>query len=90
MKPPCVALIGWQNSGKTTVMVRLVRALRARGLKVGTLKHAHHDFEMDRKAGGLTLQQISERLGHAIADDRLQSAIDWLQRKDVTKMGERI
>ncbi len=41
-------LAGWSGSGKTTLMVRLLRDLTARGLAVSTIKHAHHDFDIDK------------------------------------------
>ena len=43
-------LIGWTNAGKTTLMVNLLPELISRGLKVSTMKHGHHDFDID-KAG---------------------------------------
>lgn len=39
---------GWRNAGKTTLAVRLVREFTARGLAVSTLKHTHHDVDLDR------------------------------------------
>ena len=38
---------GWKNSGKTTLMERLVAEMVARGLSVSTVKHAHHNTETD-------------------------------------------
>jgi len=38
---------GFKNAGKTTLVVELVREFRARGLRVGTVKHAHHEFDID-------------------------------------------
>lgn len=38
---------GWKNSGKTGLMERLVSEFTARGLRVSTLKHAHHAFDVD-------------------------------------------
>lgn len=38
---------GWKNSGKTTLTERLVAELVGRGLQVSTIKHAHHDTEID-------------------------------------------
>ncbi len=38
---------GWKNTGKTTLMERLVAEMVARGLRVSTVKHAHHDTEID-------------------------------------------
>lgn len=40
-------LAGWSGSGKTTLMVRLLPEIVGRGLRVSTMKHAHHDFEID-------------------------------------------
>jgi molybdopterin-guanine dinucleotide biosynthesis protein B len=38
---------GWSGSGKTTLVERLVPQLRAMGLTVSLIKHAHHDFDVD-------------------------------------------
>jgi molybdopterin-guanine dinucleotide biosynthesis adapter protein len=43
-----LGLAGWSGSGKTTLLEKLIPALVARGLRVGTLKHAHHDFDTDQ------------------------------------------
>ncbi|MFV2067656.1 MAG: molybdopterin-guanine dinucleotide biosynthesis protein B [Pirellulales bacterium] len=40
-------IIGRKNSGKTTLMVDLVRHLTKLGYRVGTVKHTHHDHELD-------------------------------------------
>lgn len=38
---------GWKNSGKTTLLTRLVSEFTCRGFKVSTVKHAHHAFDID-------------------------------------------
>lgn len=43
-----IGLAGWSGAGKTTLLVRLIPVLTARGLRVSTLKHAHHGFDVDR------------------------------------------
>lgn len=43
-----LGIIGWSGSGKTTLLAALIPLLRARGLSVSTIKHAHHGFDMDR------------------------------------------
>lgn len=45
---PIVSVIGWHNSGKTTVAAALVRIWRARGLHVAAVKHSREDVELDR------------------------------------------
>jgi molybdopterin-guanine dinucleotide biosynthesis protein MobB len=43
-----VAIVGRQGSGKTTLIERLIPAVRERGLGVSTIKHTHHhDIELD-------------------------------------------
>jgi molybdopterin-guanine dinucleotide biosynthesis protein MobB len=41
-------VIGWKNSGKTGLMERLIAELRGRGLRVSSIKHAHHSFDIDQ------------------------------------------
>ena len=39
---------GWKNAGKTGLMERLVAEIAGRGITVSTLKHAHHQFDVDQ------------------------------------------
>jgi molybdopterin-guanine dinucleotide biosynthesis protein B len=48
MTPPLFGIVGWKNSGKTTLTSRLIAELTRRGLKVGAIKHAHHAFDVDQ------------------------------------------
>ena len=41
-------IAGWSGSGKTTLIVKLIPELTGRGLTVSTMKHAHHDFDIDQ------------------------------------------
>lgn len=43
-----IGLAGWSGSGKTTLVVRLIPELARRGLAVSTVKHAHHNFDIDK------------------------------------------
>ena len=43
-----IGLAGWSGSGKTTLITKLIPRLTARGLRVSTLKHAHHGFDLDQ------------------------------------------
>ena len=40
-------IAGFKNAGKTTLVVDLIRELTGRGLKLATVKHAHHEFDID-------------------------------------------
>lgn len=65
-----LGIAGWSGSGKTTLVERLIPELRARGLSVSTLKHAHHRFDVDvrgkdswrhRAAGAREVLVVSDR-----------------------------
>lgn len=47
--PAVIHIVGKSNSGKTLLVVRLVRELRRRGYRVGTIKHASHGFDLDKR-----------------------------------------
>ncbi|WP_421930392.1 molybdopterin-guanine dinucleotide biosynthesis protein B [Lysinibacillus halotolerans] len=49
-------VVGYQNSGKTTLMERLIREATARGLKVGTIKHHGH--------GGIPMSESKDSFRH--------------------------
>jgi molybdopterin-guanine dinucleotide biosynthesis protein B len=43
-----LGIVGWSGSGKTTLLTAVLPLLKAQGLLVSTIKHTHHDFDMDR------------------------------------------
>jgi molybdopterin-guanine dinucleotide biosynthesis protein B len=43
-----IGLAGWSGAGKTTLLERLIPELISRGVRVSTLKRAHHAFEIDK------------------------------------------
>jgi molybdopterin-guanine dinucleotide biosynthesis protein B len=65
-----IGLAGWSGSGKTTLVTAVIPVLVKRGLKVATVKHAHHDFDTDqpgkdswlhRQAGASEVAIVSSR-----------------------------
>ncbi|MHA7968771.1 molybdopterin-guanine dinucleotide biosynthesis protein B [Rhizobium sp. CAU 1783] len=47
-RPRIFGISGWKNSGKTGLAVRLVEEFTRRGYRISTIKHAHHDFDIDK------------------------------------------
>jgi molybdopterin-guanine dinucleotide biosynthesis adapter protein len=43
-----IGLAGWSGSGKTTLITKVIPVLIGRGLKVATVKYAHHEFDIDK------------------------------------------
>lgn len=75
-------LAGWSGAGKTTLVVRLLPALAARGLTVSTMKHAHHSFDIDQpgkdsfrhRAAGATEVMIASSQRWALMHEHQGSA----------------
>ena len=71
--PPLVSITGRPDSGKTTIIVKLIHEFNKRGFRVGTIKHHRHGFEMDcpgkdswrhKQAGSaVTIISSPERIG---------------------------
>jgi molybdopterin-guanine dinucleotide biosynthesis adapter protein len=96
--PPVIGVAGWKNSGKTTLVTRLVAELTRRGLRVATVKHAHHAFQIDdgetdsarhRRAGAVQVAIVSPKrwavvreLGDA-PEPSLHEVIDRLEPCDL-------
>jgi molybdopterin-guanine dinucleotide biosynthesis adapter protein len=76
-----IGLAGWSGSGKTRLITKVIPVLRRRGLKVATVKHAHHEFDLDkpgkdswlhREAGASEVAVVSSRrwaLIHELRDE---------------------
>lgn len=43
-----IGIVGWKNTGKTTLAAALIRELSSRGLTVNSIKHAHHGVDVDQ------------------------------------------
>src|SRR5579872_3242032 len=88
-----IGLAGWSGSGKTTLITKVIPCLTARGLRVSTLKHAHHGFDLDQpgkdsffhRAAGATEVIISSARRWAILHE-LREEPEWDLGALVAKM----
>lgn len=48
VKIPLVGFSAWSGTGKTTLLKQVIPLLKARGLRIAVIKHAHHDFDLDK------------------------------------------
>ena len=80
-----IGLAGWSGSGKTTLITKLIPCLLARGVRVSTLKHAHHGFDLDKpgkdsfmhRAAGATEVIISSAKRWAILHELRAEEPEW-------------
>jgi molybdopterin-guanine dinucleotide biosynthesis adapter protein len=87
-----IGLAGWSGSGKTTLVTAVIPALVRRGLKVATVKHAHHAFDIDqpgkdswlhRQAGASEVAVVSSRrwaIVHELGPEPEPPLADILQK----------
>jgi len=95
---PVIGIAGWKKSGKTTLAARLIAEFVRRGLKVATVKHAHHDFQIDaaetdsarhRRAGAGQVAVVSAKRWALIAElagapePELAEVVSWLEPCDL-------
>ena len=90
--PLVLGVVGWSGSGKTMLLKKVLPLLLARGLRIATLKHAHHDFDTDlpgkdswehRRAGAQEVIVCSSRRWvqmHELRDEPEPSLAQLLRR----------
>ena len=44
---PLLGFVAYSGTGKTTLLIKVIPLLKARGIRIGVIKHAHHDFDVD-------------------------------------------
>jgi molybdopterin-guanine dinucleotide biosynthesis protein B len=84
--PPIVSFVGKSNSGKTTVIEKILPLLKKRGLRIAVIKHALHGFEIDRrgkdsfrhKAAGADAVVVASPSCVAVVRDASNPALDEL------------
>ncbi|NVM21795.1 MAG: molybdopterin-guanine dinucleotide biosynthesis protein B [Desulfobacterales bacterium] len=88
--PPIVSIVGKSDSGKTTLLEKLVPELRARGYRIGTIKHDVHGFDIDhegkdswrhKQAGARTVAISSPNRVAVVKDVETEQTIDGLASK---------
>ena len=86
--PRLFGIAGYKNSGKTTLIVDLVRELVARGWRVGTLKHAHHDFDIDHPGKDSFLHRAAGATEVVVVSARRMAHIRELNDSDEPSLAE--
>ncbi len=85
IKVPVLGFVAYSGTGKTTLLEALIPKLVQKGLRIGVLKHAHHDFDIDkpgkdsyrlRKAGACQML-ISSRYRNAIVTETYQEEANF-------------
>jgi len=96
--PPVLGFAAWSGTGKTTLLKQLIPLLGRHGVRVAVIKHAHHNFDIDkpgkdsyelRKAGAQQLLVASDRRwallteNNTVADPKLADLITLLDQEHI-------
>ncbi|MGE5404988.1 MAG: formate dehydrogenase accessory sulfurtransferase FdhD [Candidatus Saccharibacteria bacterium] len=84
---PVVCFVGNHNSGKTTVLMQIVKLLKANGYRVGVIKHSHKEFAVD--VPGKDSERLAEAGADAVAISSPQKVAYYsevLKEKTLTEM----
>lgn len=73
-----LGIAGWSGSGKTTLITKLIPLLAQRGIRVATLKHAHHAFDVDQPG-----KDSYEHRKAGACEVIVSSARRWVQMHEV-------
>jgi molybdopterin-guanine dinucleotide biosynthesis protein B len=83
-----IGIAGYKQSGKTTLVERLVAEFTGRGLAVATVKHAHHAFDIDHKGRDSWRHRAAGAHEVAIVSDRMWAIIHPLHGEPEPKLDE--
>jgi molybdopterin-guanine dinucleotide biosynthesis protein B len=73
-----LGIVGWSGSGKTTLLTKLIPLLVDRGLRIATLKHAHHAFDVDQPG-----KDSYEHRKAGASEVIVSSARRWVQMHEI-------
>ena len=83
-----IGLAGWSGAGKTTLISRVIPVLVQRGLKIATVKHAHHEFDIDRPGKDSWLHREAGASEVAIVSSRRWALIHELRGEPEPPLAE--
>jgi molybdopterin-guanine dinucleotide biosynthesis adapter protein len=78
---PMLGVAGWSNAGKTTLIEKLTRHFTDRGLRVATIKHTHHKFEIDKPDSDTTRHRAAGAAETAIVSGSRFALIEEIETR---------
>ncbi len=90
MNPQVVSIVGHSGSGKTTLVEKLIRELTARGVRVATIKHAHHKVELDTPGkDSYRYKEAGAVMSMLLTRDALQLVADAREAREPEQLAQR-
>ena len=90
MTPQVFIFVGHSGSGKTTLVEKLLPELSARGLRLATIKHAHHKVELDKEGkDSWRYKKAGAALSMLVTSNELQLVADAVDRREPAQLAAR-
>ncbi|BBP01196.1 molybdopterin-guanine dinucleotide biosynthesis protein B [Sulfuriferula nivalis] len=83
-----VGFAGWSGSGKTTLIEQLIALMAADGLRVATIKHTHHDFDLDQEGKDSWRHRAAGASEVLLASDKRWALLHELRDAPVPDLNE--
>jgi molybdopterin-guanine dinucleotide biosynthesis protein B len=90
MNPAVFSIVGHSGAGKTTLVEKLIRELCARGVKVATIKHAHHKVVLDTPGkDSFRYKEAGAMMSMLVTSKELQLVADATEQREPEQLAQR-
>ena len=90
MTSPVFIFVGHSGSGKTSLVEKLLPELTTRGLRLATIKHAHHKVELDKEGkDSWRYKRAGAVMSMLVTSNELQIVADAVDRREPGQLAER-
>ena len=90
MTPRVISVVGHSGAGKTTLVEKLIRELSGRGIKVATIKHAHHKVVLDTPGkDSYRYKEAGAAMSMLVTRNELQLVADAVDRREPEQLAQR-
>ena len=85
-----IGIVGWKNTGKTYYMSEIIKKLKSKNYHIASIKHAHHEFDIDHKNTDSFIHRISGSSQVIISYSKRWAKINELENENEKKLDELI
>jgi len=90
MNSQVISIVGHSGAGKTTLVEKLIRELTARGVRIATIKHAHHKVELDTPGkDSYRYKEAGAVMSMLLTRDALQLVADAREEREPEQLAQR-
>ena len=85
-----IGIVGWKNTGKTFFASEIIKKLRSQNYRVASIKHAHHEFDIDHPNTDSYIHRISGSSQVIISSAKRWAKINEIESQNEKKLDELI